>query len=48
MLVGIRLKASGNLSLRSSYPITEKYLKKYIQSGTVWSYNEVKKNSNTK
>lgn len=48
MLVGIRLKASGNLSLRSSYPITEEYLKKYIQSGTVWSYNEVKKNSNTK
>lgn len=38
MLVGIRIKDVGNLSLRSSYPISEDTLNKYIQSNTCWKY----------
>lgn len=37
-LVGIRLKASGELCLRSSYKITEGQLKYYIESGRVKKY----------
>lgn len=37
-LVGIRLKETGELCLRSSYKITENQLKYYIKSGRVKKY----------
>ena len=45
MLVGIRVKVAGSLSIRSSYPISEEYLQKYIDSETVWDYNAIKGDS---
>jgi len=38
MLVGIRIKGTGELSLRSSYPITKDTLNRYIQSNTCWKF----------
>lgn len=37
-LVGIRLKSTGELCLRSAYRITENQLKYYIESGRVRKY----------
>jgi len=38
MLVGVRIKNQGSLSIRSSYPISEDQLKTYIESNTAWKF----------
>ena len=38
MLVGVRIKNQGSLSIRSSYPISEDQLKTYIASNTAWKF----------
>ena len=38
MLVGVRIKNIGSLSIRSSYPISQDQLNHYIASNTAWKF----------
>lgn len=40
MLVGVRIKNQGSLSIRSSYPISEEQLQTYIDSNTAWEFKK--------
>lgn len=40
MIVAIRVKEKGHLALRSAYPLREKQLENYIESGTAWKYKK--------
>lgn len=40
MLLGVRIKAKGDIFFRSTYPISESNLRKYLNSGTLIEYDK--------
>ncbi|MCR1899016.1 PBECR2 nuclease fold domain-containing protein [Irregularibacter muris] len=41
MLIGIRLKPTGDLNFRSAYPITQEKLNSYLKAGTLVKYKKI-------
>lgn len=41
MLVGVRIKNKGSLNIRSSYPISNEQLQKYLDSNTAWKFENI-------
>jgi len=41
MLIGIRLKPTGDLNFRSTYPISQEKLDSYLKAGTLVEYKKI-------